>query len=307
MHRLIIAAAALASVTTAQAAPPDLGGLWTSGSLTPLERPKDFKALTISEPEARAYEARRRNQPPPIEDDVGGADSEWWETDEPLQRVRGQPRTSLIVSPADGKLPFTAAAAARNKDRTARRKLTTDNPEDRGRGDRCLPGALAGPPMINGVYNNNFRIVQTRDHLVIQAEYLGDVRIVRLDPRARRGPPHVRRWLGESIGHWEGDTLVIVTTNFTATEVDAPDGDPAADAVVIERLTRLGPDRLGYAFTVRNPSLYVMPWQGEMELRTTAGPLFEVACHEGNYALRSMLAGSRQAEAQAPAQDGSKP
>ncbi len=282
------------------APPPDLSGLWTNQSLTTLERPKDVKALVMTPAEAAAYEAKWRGKPPPIEDDVGGADSEWWETDAGLARIRGQARTSWIVAPADGKLPFTAATKARNTARVARRKLPMDNPEDRGRSDRCLPGAAAGPPMLNGAYNDNYTFLQTRDALVIHAEYFSDLRIVRLDPGAKHPPKSVRRWLGDSIGRWEGATLVIETTNFTALEVDPLDGDPAADMTVTERLTRLGPDEIFYAFTVRNPARFVMPWQGEMVMRTTKGPMFEYACHEGNYSLRSMLSAARQAEAPAP-------
>ena len=297
-----IAAGIVLAGPAVQAAPPspDLSGLWSNGSLTKLERPKDLKALVLTPAEAAAYEAEWRNKPPPIEDDVGGADSEWWEGDEGLARIRGQARTSWIVAPADGKLPFTAAAAAQNAARTARRKLPLDNPESRGRTDRCLPGAAAGPPMLNGVYNNNFAILQTPAALVILAEYFSDVRIVRLEAGARHPPASVRRWLGDSIGRWEDGTLVIETTNFTALEVDAPDGDASADMVVTERLTRLGPDRLAYSFTVRNPARFVMPWQGEMTMLAAKGPIYEYACHEGNYSLRSMLAAGRQAEAAAP-------
>jgi hypothetical protein len=292
---------ALAGAGAARAGPPspDLSGLWSNGSLTKLERPKDLTGLVLSEAEAAAYEAKWRGKSPEIEDDVGGADSEWWELDHGLGRVRGQARTSWIVSPADGKLPYTAAAKAVNTARMAGRKGPTNNPEDRGRTDRCLPGAAAGPPMLNGVYNNNYTFLQTREALVIHAEYFSDLRIVRLEPGAKHPPPAVRRWLGDSIGRWEGATLVIETTNFTPLEVDAPNGDPAADMVVTERLTRLGPTQLHYAFTVRNPARFIMPWQGEMVMQTAAGPMFEYACHEGNYSMTSMLAAARQAEAAA--------
>ena len=293
-------AVSLAGTTARATPPPDLSGLWTNGSLTTLERPKDLKALVVTEAEAAAYEAKWRGKAPPIEDDVGGADSEWWESDHGLGRVRGQARTSWIVSPADGKLPFTAAATDQNAARKTKRKLPLDNPEDRGRSDRCLPGAAAGPPMLNGTYNNNFTFLQTQDALVIQAEYFSDVRIVRLDSGTRHPPKSVRRWLGDSIGRWEGATLVIETTNFTALEIDAANGDAGADMTVTERLTRLGPDEMFYAFTVRNPARFVMPWQGEMVMRTAKGPMFEYACHEGNYSLRSMLSAARQAEAATP-------
>jgi len=275
---------------------PDLSGLWSNNSLTQLERPDDFKSLVVSEQEARTFEQKHRGQPPEIPNDVvGGANSEWWETDTGLARIRGQARSSWIVSPADGQLPFTAQAKAANKARRERRKTDFDNPESRDRGERCLAAEAAGPPMLNGGYDDNFMLVQTTDSVAILAEYMHDVRIVRLGD-AVHPPASVRRLMGDSIGHWEGDTLVIETTNFTRAEV-GDDAPPGADMTVIERLTRISPTELFYEFQVHDPAEFIQPWRGEMVLRATKGPIYEYACHEGNYALPSILSAGRQADA----------
>ena len=292
---------ALLAAAPARAA-PDLSGLWSNNSLTQLERPDDFKTLVVSEVEAKAYEAKHRGKPPEgdPDDKVGGAESEWWETDIGLLRIRGQIRTSELVSPADGQLPRTAAAKAAGKVRRARRKIDFDNPEARSRSERCVSTEAAGPPMLNGGYNDNYQFVQTGDQLAILAEYLSSLRIVRLAPGARHPPPSMRYAMGDSIGHWEGQTLVIETTNFIAAEL-AADAPPGADMTVIERITRTGPDTLHYAFWVHDPTQFTQPWQGELTFQATKGPIYEFACHEGNYALRSMLSAGRQAEDRARA------
>ena len=279
------------------AAPPSLEGLWTNGSLTELERPDEFDRLEPSEAAVAAYEAARRGKPPKLPDDtVGGADSEWWETDVPLARISGRPRSSWLVEPANGKLPYTDAAKAANKARKERSKTDFDNPEARTLGDRCLSTEASGPPLMNGGYNDNYQIVQTLDHVLIVSEYMHDVRVIRLG-ETRRLPPHVRVWNGESVGRWENRTLVVETTNFTPAEVNAPDGNATADMQVEERFTPVAPGELLYQFTVTNPARFTQPWRGEMTLRAPAGPIFEFACHEANYSLRHMLSGARQQEA----------
>jgi len=149
--------------------------------------------------------------------------------------------------------------------------------------------------MLNGGYDDNFMLVQTTDSVAILAEYMHDVRIVRLGD-AVHPPASVRRLMGDSIGHWEGDTLVIETTNFTRAEV-GDDAPPGADMTVIERLTRVSPSELFYEFQVHDPAEFIQPWRGEMILRATKGPIYEYACHEGNYALPSILSAGRQADA----------
>jgi hypothetical protein len=296
--RVGLAAALIAAPARAA---PDFSGLWSNNSLTNLERPEDFKTLVVSEAEAKTYEAKHRGKPPENpQDTVGGQESEWWETDVGLLRVRGQIRSSQLVSTADGQLPFNGATKAANKARSARRKVDFDAPESRSRDERCLSTDAAGPPLLNGGYNDNYQFVQTSGELAILAEYMHDVRIVRLAPDARHPPLTIRRAMGDSIGHWEGETLVIETTNFTRAEVGSL-AKPGDDMTVVERITRLSPTALHYAFWVRNPVQFTQPWQGEMIFNATKGPIYEFACHEGNYALPGILAGGRQAEARARA------
>lgn len=296
-----IAAIGLLAASPAGAGPPDLSGVWSNNTLTQLERPEDFKTLVVPEAEAKAYEAKHLGRPPQDpRDTVGGLESEWWDTDIGLLRIRGAIRSSEIVSPADGQRPFTAAAAARNKAASARRKVDFDGPESRDRSERCLATDAAGPPLLNGGYNDNFKFVQTPDHLAILAEYMGDVRTVRLAAGARHPSPAVRYAMGDSIGHWEGATLVIETTNFLPAEV-GPAAPAGADMTVIERITRTSPSELHYAFWIRNPAEFTQPWQGELVFHPLKQPIYEFACHEGNYALPSMLSAARQTEARARA------
>ena len=301
----IIAALCLASPALAEyRAPrtahsvPDFDGTWTNNSLTELERPDEFKALIVSDAEAAAFEKIWRGKPPKIKDDVGGADSEWWDTDVGLARIRGGARTSWIVAPADGQIPFTAAAKAANKALGDRRKVDFENPESRDLGERCLATGSAGPPLRNGGQSDNFKIVQTPDRIAILTEYGGNVRIVRLGD-ARHPPTSVRLRMGDSIGRWEGETLVVETTNFSPTEVRAAQGDTHADMRVVERFSRTSPTEFLYAFEVRNPARFAQAWQGEMIFRKLAAPIFEYACHEGNYSLPGILSGARQQEAAA--------
>jgi hypothetical protein len=313
MRTLVIVAALLAA-SGAQAggyrAPrtawgaPDLNGLWSSSSLTQLERDDAFKSLVVPDAEAKAYEAKHLGKPPEIPNDVlGAADSEFWELNVGLARIRGQVRTSWITSPADGQLPFNAAAKAAHKKRRDLRRTTADDPEARDLGERCMDPSAAGPPLLNGGYNDNLQFVQTRDAVAISVEWDHDVRTIRLAPGAKHPPPSFRQWFGDSIGHWEGDTLVVETTNFTPHEIDAPNGDPAADQRVVERFTRTGPNEIFYEFAVTAPAAFVQTWRGEMILHTAKGPLYEFACHEGNYSLPNILAGARREEAGAVASE----
>lgn len=275
---------------------PDLNGAWSNSSLTGLERDSDaFKALGVSEADAKAYEAKHLGKPPEIPDDkIGAAQSEFWETGVGLARIRGVARSSWITAPADGQLPYTAAAQAEHKRLRMARKIAADDPEARSLGERCLEPSAAGPPMTNGGYNDNYQFVQTRDALAIWTEWDHDVRVVRLTPGAKHPPASIRQWFGDSIGHWEGDTLVVETTNFTPWEVDGPPGAPAdADMRVVERFTRTGPGELSYEFAVTAPATYVQTWRGEMLLKPAKGRLYEFACHEGNYALPGILAAAR--------------
>ncbi|WP_293905569.1 hypothetical protein [Phenylobacterium sp.] len=282
-------------------AAPNFSGLWSNNSLTQLERPDDFKTLVVTEADALTYEKKHLGKPPEIPNDtIGGADSEWWDTDIGLMRIRGQIRSSELVSPADGQLPFTAKATASQKARSKRRKVDFDNPESRDRSERCLATDAAGPPMLNGGYNDNYQFVQTPGQLAMLAEHMAALRIVRLAPDARHPPPSLRFAMGDSIGRWDGDVLVIETTNFIATDIGYEAG-PADDMRVVERLSRTSPTELHYEFWVHAPAEFTQPWQGELTFHATKGPLYEFACHEGNYALPSTLSAGRQAEARARA------
>lgn len=273
---------------------PNFSGMWSNATLTDFERPEKFKTLIISDEAAAAYEKERRGKPPvaPPEDNVGGIESEWWETDVGLTRIDGQTRSSLLTFPEDGQVPANEATRAVQKARSARRKVDFDNPESRGRSERCLSADSAGPPMIGGGYNDNFLIVQTRELMAIYSEDAFAVRVIRLNDKPH--PPFNQRFeMGDSAGHWEGDTLVIETTNFTPATVDAPDGDPKADMRVVERLSRLASGEIHYAFQVEDPASSTQAWRGEELLHPTKGPIYEYACHEGNYSLPSMLRAAR--------------
>lgn len=307
MNRAIALLAAAASLVISGPAnsrrhplpPSDFTGLWSSASLTELERPDDFKTLTIPEAQALAFEKIHRGKTPDIGDKdnpVGGPDSEWWETDFGLARIRGKARTSWIVAPANGKRPRNAADIAAGKASRELRKRGPDGPEARDSDERCLGFGGAGPPLENSGLNDNFQIVQAGDQLAIEAEWMHDVRTVRIGAGAVHPTSTMRVPNGDSIGHWEGKTLVIETTNFISAQVRAPDGAPGADMRVTERLTRLSPTELLYAFSVTNPARYSQTWSAEMLLHATKGPIYEYACHEGNYALEHMLSAARRLE-----------
>jgi hypothetical protein len=284
---------------------PDLNGLWSNSSLTDLERPEAFKSLAVPEKDAKAWEKDHLGKAPmDPEDTVGGHDSEWWERDVGLARIRGQVRTSWLVAPANGQLPTSKAAKAARKARHQQRLTNFDNPEGRSADERCTATDAAGPPITNGGYNDNYQFVQTPGELVILAEYMSVARIVRLAgkgaPAPSHPPPDIRGRMGDAIGHWEGATLVIETTNFTPAEADPFNLAPGADMRVIERLTRTGPDEITYAFRVWQPAVYDQSWAGEMVFHATKGPIYEFACHEGNYAMTHMLAGARRDEHSPP-------
>ncbi|WP_411287501.1 hypothetical protein [Phenylobacterium sp.] len=317
--------AALACATLAQAADyraprnafghPDLQGVWTNASLTSVERPGNFKTLVIPEAEAVAFETRRAvmraaqdtptdpNAPaPPSGADVGGYNAVWTDPGTALGRIKGEVRTSWLIDPADGKLPYSAAGRKAFETQLAFVRGTFDGPESRPLGERCILGfgSTAGPPMLNVLYNNNYQIVQTADQVAIVVEMNHDARIVRLG--GQHLPAHIRPWMGDSIGRWEGDTLVVETTNFNPGENLRPYFGAtiyiSERAKVIERFTRVSPTQILYGFTVDDPATYTQAWRAEMPLTASPGPVYEYACHEGNYSLPGILAGARRDEQQ---------
>jgi hypothetical protein len=237
---------------------------------------------------------------------VGGYNGFWLDPGNKVIRIDGVARSSIIVNPPNGRIP---ALTAEGKQRIAERRALTskfgayDHPEVASLSDRCLTsfGSNAGPPMLpNYFYNNNYTIVQTKDHVVIMTEMVHDARIIRLGDTTHV-PPQVQPWFGDSIGHWEGDTLVVETTNINPKQLAQTGGfgpyRGASDKVkVTERFTRTGPDVLLYKFTVEDPSTFTASYSGELPFNRIDEPIYEYACHEGNYALPSMLAGAREEE-----------
>jgi len=298
---LSIAAGLLAIVPLAgQSVPskPNLEGLWSNETLTPLERPRDLAGKAFfTEEEAAAYEKHivqnRIDDPNDGEGNV--ADPKvWWER---AVKVVPNRRTSLIVDPPDGRVPaLTPEAQKRMADQRAAARLhPADKVTDRSLQERCLLSPTTGPPMLPGPYNNNYQIVQNRDYVMITIEMIHEVRIIAMDRRTHL-PPSMRKWLGDSIGHWENNTLVVDTTNFTdKTRFRGSD----ENLHLIERFTRTGDDAILYEFTVDDPTAFVAPWKAEIPMRRSAGPMYEFACHEGNFALARMLSIARQAEAAA--------
>jgi hypothetical protein len=233
--------------------------------------------------------------------DVGGYNIGWLDPGSHVMRVNGEPRTSLITT-ADGRPPKRKDGVAAQGFR--RGMGSFDSYETRSLGERCIMGfgRNAGPPMFpNGFYNNNYQLIQTPNYVAIDVEMVHDLRIIRLNSTHRTDG--IRPWMGDSIGHWEGDTLVVETTNIPEKMNFAGSWK---NLKVTERFTRVGPARMLYQFTVDDPDTWDKPWGGEYEFGALKGQLYEYACHEGNYALTGMLAGARAEEKQAAAGPASK-
>lgn len=274
---------------------PDLDGTWTNGVYTEFERPEGLKGLVVSPEEAKAWEARLAqtggvNAPG---DPLGQAESEFPEVGAGLMRVNGEIRSSVIVEPADGVLPYSDAGMQRLGIRKHRRRGTYDNVEERPENERCLTAGNAGAPLINEQDSNLIQIVQTRDEIALVAERYHDVRIIRL--AAAPSPAPAGDWFGQSLGRWEDDTLVVTTRGFRLGVTRRTDDVFLSDgAIVVERFTRTAPHEIFYEFTVDDPALYASRWRGEAVLTPAPGRIFEYACHEGNYSLPSILAAARQ-------------
>ena len=286
---------------------PDLQGYWSSATLTPLERPAELAGKPfLTEQEAAAYEKQllqtgnRDRREANAETDVGRAYNEFWF--ERGNKVVGTRRTSLIVDPPDGRIPPLMPEAQKRADaaRAYARQHPADGPEDRGLPERCLLWPTAGPPMLPGGYNNNYQIIQSPGYVVILVEMIHDVRIIPLDGRPHLGSS-VRQWMGDSRGHWEGNTLVVDTTDFNGKARFRGADDKMH---LTERFTRADPDTLLYEFTVDDPTAFTKPWSAQVPMRKSEGPIFEYACHEGNYGMEGILGGARAEEKKAAAGAG---
>jgi hypothetical protein len=283
---------------------PDLQGVWTNVTATPLERPKTLgdKAFFTKE-EAAAFEKAVLVDTDGDRLD-GGADANLYRSYNEAFRDRGHVvgsmRTSLIIDPPNGRIPeLTPEAKARLAAKDETEKLhPADGPEFRSPRERCLWWQTAGPPMIPANYNSNYQIVQGPGYLIILSEMIHDARVIPLDGGTHL-PADVRLWMGDPRGHWEGNTLVVDSTNFTNKTGYAGSTDKLH---LIERFTRTDPNTILYEFTMDDPSTFTKPWTVQVQMHTTQGPIFEYACHEGNYALTDILRGARADEKQAVGQ-----
>jgi hypothetical protein len=280
---------------------PDLEGVWNFSTLTPLERPADLAGKPfLTDTEATAFEKRtierdnRDQRAGGGETDVGrGVNDYWFERGTHLATVNGRRPTSLITEPPDGRVPAQtpdarAKAAARGADA---RDHPADGPENRSLQERCL-SFNAGPPILPGPYNNYVQIFQFPGYVILFSEMIHDARIVPLDGR----PPvalTVREWMGESRGRWDGNTLVVDTTNFNGKSRFRGSDE---NLHLVERFTRVNAGTLLYEFTVDDPTTFTKPWTAALPMIRTSDQIFEYACHEGNYALMDILRGARTQE-----------
>jgi hypothetical protein len=287
---------------------PDLQGVWTNATVTPLQRPNNVAKEFFTEDEARQFEiAAARNNNADIrgatpQQDVGTAYNAFWYDRGNL--VVPTLRTSLIIDPPDGRIPaLTPAAQQRRAALQAERRARgpADGPESRSLAERCIVWPNGGPPMVPSFYNNNYQIVQGPGYVAILIEMIHDVRIIPTDGRGH-APSNVRFWMGDPVGRWEGDTLVVETTNFTDQTNYQGSG---ANLKLIERFRRVNDDVLMYEFTVDDPESFTRPWTAQLPMTPAEGRIYEYACHEGNEAMVGMLAGAR-AEERAAAEKGGR-
>ena len=323
---------------------PDLQGNWTNETQTPLERMgaggatlTDQQASAIEERAQLVEEHRDKasdpNRPAPPKGGeagrlaapgqqsfieiiseaaggaVGGYNGFWLDPGLNVIRIDGVARSSIIVDPPNGRLPGrTEAGKKRLAELAAKSKKfgEFDHPEMRPLADRCLVsfGSNAGPPMLpNYFYNNNYTIVQTKDHVMILSEMVNDVRMIRMND-TKHPPSSVKRWFGDSIGRWEGDTLVVETTNFHPLQLEQTSilwayRGASENLKVTERFTRTGPDEIVYRFTLEDPETFTAPFTGELPFKRIDEMIYEYACHEGNYAMSNILSGERAKEREA--------
>ena len=316
---------ALASVRGVAAERPDLSGTYDMSTLTPLQRPAEFGGrLTLTDEEAREIARKEAEMvaqrdatnpnptAPAASGNVGSYNRFWFDRGTGALRINGKWRTSIIIDPKNGRQPprtpegrrATAYRAKMRRNQSGEAWWITegvdpgpyDDPEMRSTAERCLLGfgTVSGPPMLPVGYNNLKKIVQTDEHVLIYVEMIHDARIIRMN--SEHLPGDIRGWLGDSIGRWEGDTLLVDTSNFN----DSPAlAGASRNLHVVERLSRIDEDTLLYRFTVEDPTVWTAPWIGEYVWRRTDDRIYEYACHEGNYSFGGILRGARLLEEEA--------
>jgi hypothetical protein len=292
---------AKASVPRTPDGKPDLQGSWSFANVTPFERPAAFgEKATLTDEEVEQIEEQAAANSKQDEKrqrgtaaDVGRAYNDFWY--DRGTRAASTRQSSIVVDPPNGRVPaLTPEAQARASARAAARKQRgpADGPEDRSLGERCILGFNAGPPFAPSAYNNNIRVTQTKDYVVVMTEMVHDARIVPLDGR-KHLPSSVRPWMGDSRGRWEGDTLVVETTNFSEKNLYR---NATPNLKLVEKFTRVDADTLVYEFTVNDPATWTAPWTGRVPLEKLDGEIYEYACHEGNLGLEGIMKGTRAEE-----------
>ena len=286
---------------------PDMAGVWSFAVITPFQRDEKLgDRTTLNEEEVARIETQNAARSAAADDpnrkrgagDVSTAYNDfWYDRGTKVDKTR---QSSIVVDPPNGRIPpVNAKGRERQQAAAAARKALamgpSDNPENRGLAERCIIGFNAGPPFVPSAYNNNIQFVQAKDHVVIVNEMVHDARIVPTNGRPH-APKSIRPWLGDSRGRWEGDTLVVETTNFN--EKNLPRG-ASMNLKLIEKFTRTSPDILTYEFTLIDPDTWDVPWTGRIPLEKINEPVYEYACHEGNYGMDGILKGTRAEEARA--------
>lgn len=289
---------------------PDVQGIWTYETRTSLERPEIYEGeLEIDEETmlAKMMSTAEYNEflaetgaEGPTGGAVGAYNDFWFDPGNALALMNGRYRTSLIVDPADGQIPWKEGGQdvrAEQRERLLMGRDRSDGPEGRALADRCLVSYASTMPFVSSFYNNNMQIVQSPTHVMLLAEMVHNVRIVRIDQDFRDLP--YNQWLGDSIGYYEDDALVVVTKNFNPWQVK--EYLISENVTLTERFTRVADDKIHYSFTIDDPNIYSQPWTAEMPMTTLEDQLYEYACHEGNYSLPAILAGARREEMDANA------
>jgi len=275
---------------------PNFEGAWVNTNATPLVRPPGYTQLFISEAQARELDSRRIARD---EDRTTPTEPTEWTDERHIERVSGTLRSSIIIEPSDGQIPGNEAFRKRVAAVPAAILHAMDGPEQRPNSERCLGSQAAQPPILSIAIDNLHLIIQTAQTTVFFSEWLHEARVIRMN--ARHAHPAITSWLGDSIGWWEGDTLVVETRYFTASDKarTSPSGiflvSPAS--TVTERFTRTSHEELNYRFTIEDPSWYERPWTGETHFMLSDLRILEAACHEGNYTTRFMLEAARTSEA----------
>jgi len=279
---------------------PDMQGTWDFRTITPLQRPSSLEGKEfLTEDEFQEFEdselVRRDRDNFTDTTTTGDYNQFWYDRGEDLL---DDMRTSLVTDPPDGRIPsLTEAARDRNSSRREAARLA-EGIEVRPLAERCIMGFNSGPPMIPSAYNNNVQIVQTDDYFVIHNEMIHNIRPVRLTDTEHREVP--RKWEGDSVATWEGDTLIVETKNFARSTAF---GNSSANMHLVEKFWLIDANTLGYEFTISDPATWTAPWTAMFPMRRAELPMYEYACHEGNYGMMNILSGHRIEEARTEAND----